>query len=94
MTEDSTQAAFHGHVTGRVQRVGFRYFTRRAAKQLGITGWVRNGPDGRVEFVAEGPNPALRDFLAKLLKGPPTSRVDDVNVRPIAPEPFDDFTIR
>ncbi len=68
----------HAHVFGRVQGVGFRFYTADAATALGLTGWVANRFDGSVEVVAEGPRPALNQLLSVLLDGPSMSRVDHV----------------
>lgn len=65
-------------ITGRVQGVGFRYFTTQQARRLGIDGWVRNEPDGSVRVVAEGPADALDAFLERLHHGPAGARVDAV----------------
>ncbi len=65
-------------VTGTVQGVGFRDHAERAARALGLRGYVRNLPDGRVEAVASGPQDRLARFLAELRRGPRGSRVDDV----------------
>lgn len=51
-------------VSGQVQGVGFRWWTRARALELGLSGWARNRPDGRVEVVAEGSDPALQALLA------------------------------
>jgi acylphosphatase len=68
-------------VRGRVQGVGFREYVRREAVSRGITGYVRNGDDGKtVEVVAEGDEPALDSLLTGLRQGPRFSRVDDVEV--------------
>jgi len=67
-------------ISGRVQGVGFRYFTETAAVQEGIRGWVRNAPDGRVEVAAEGDADAIERFEGKLRHGPPGARVDHVEV--------------
>ncbi|MFI9592269.1 acylphosphatase [Nonomuraea sp. NPDC052265] len=65
-------------VRGRVQGVGFRWWTRARALELGLTGWARNTDDGRVEVVAEGPREACVKLL-ELLKGCDTpGRVDGV----------------
>lgn len=57
--------------------VGFRYFVLREARALGLTGWVRNGKDGRtVEVVAEGEETALRKLEAALREGPSMARVE------------------
>jgi acylphosphatase len=65
-------------VSGRVQGVGFRYFVREKARELGITGWTRNASDGSVEIVGEGEPVDLECFLAWVQQGPPLSRVDKV----------------
>ena len=63
-------------VTGRVQGVGYRFFAERAARELGVRGWVRNLPDGSVEALAEGDDDAIASFLARLRQGPHGSRVE------------------
>jgi acylphosphatase len=69
----------HAVVTGRVQNVGFRDFVRREASTRGITGFVRNGDDGRsVEVVAEGEERALADLLERLQTGPRFAAVQRV----------------
>jgi acylphosphatase len=65
-------------VSGRVQGVGFRWFVLRRAEPLGLRGWVRNLPDGRVEVVAAGPAHAVESLDADLRTGPRLSRVDHV----------------
>lgn len=65
-------------VRGRVQGVGFRYFTQRAAEALSLTGWVANRPDRSVEVVAEGPRDVLDRFLAALRRGPASAHVTAV----------------
>jgi acylphosphatase len=62
-------------IVGRVQGVGFRYFTRNAARQLGIVGYVRNLPDGSVEALGEGDAPTLEQWEKLLRQGPPGARV-------------------
>jgi acylphosphatase len=75
-------------IEGKVQGVGFRHFTRRAARGLGLSGFVRNLPDGSVEAVAEGTGEALDSLEQQLRQGPPASRVATVRVvdEPVAPE--------
>ena len=68
-------------VTGRVQGVGFRYFTQRAAARGGIRGWVRNNPDGSVEIAAEGDAAAVEHFERDIREGPPGARIDNVSFR-------------
>jgi len=65
-------------VTGRVQGVGFRFHTERLGRALGLRGFVRNLPDGRVEAVAAGPRDRLDRFLAELRHGPRGARVDEL----------------
>ena len=68
-------------VVGRVQGVGFRWWTLRQAQELGLTGWVMNGNNERtVEVVAEGRPEALDEFERRLRRGAPGSHVDAVTV--------------
>lgn len=67
-------------VNGRVQGVGLRFFVQAAASFEGLHGWVRNLPDGRVEIAAEGDVEALDRFEHKIRQGPPTARIDHVEV--------------
>jgi acylphosphatase len=71
----------HVWVSGRVQGVYFRYATRDEATRLGIRGWVRNLPDGRVEAVFEGGKEAVEGMIAFCRKGPEYARVSQVEVR-------------
>ncbi|HDQ98881.1 MAG TPA: acylphosphatase [candidate division WOR-3 bacterium] len=70
MASDPTRQRLHALVLGRVQRVCYRSFVLDEARQLGLSGSVRNLPDGRVEVIAEGPQPALRSLVARLRTGP------------------------
>ena len=72
------QTRLHAFVSGRVQGVGFRYFVYDHARELRLTGWVRNLQDGRVEVLAEGETEALEALLAQLQTGPGGSKVNDV----------------
>lgn len=67
-------------VSGRVTGVGFRYFTQDIARREGVTGVVRNLPDGRVEAVAEGDDESLTRLEIALRRGPSHARVDHVEV--------------
>ena len=67
-------------IAGRVQGVGFRYFTRDAASRDGVTGLVRNLPDGRVEAYLEGEAAAVERVERAVRRGPPGARVDAVDV--------------
>lgn len=65
-------------VYGKVQGVFFRYTTRKIARNLGLTGTVRNMPDGSVFIDAEGPEEKLNDLLKFAKKGPEQARVDKI----------------
>jgi acylphosphatase len=81
-------------VSGMVQGVNFRANTRSAARRMGVNGWVRNLPDGRVEAVIEGDSQSVETMLAWLRKGPTFSRVDSIDVRDEAPTgEFSDFQV-
>ncbi len=67
-------------VSGRVQGVGFRFFAVDVAEELGITGWVKNLKDGRVEVEAHGRKEMVELMVARLRQGPPGASVSDVNV--------------
>jgi acylphosphatase len=71
----------HAFVSGLVQGVNFRYYTKKFAEGLGIGGWVRNLNDGRVEVLAEGSEVRIKHFLDFLRKGPPGSKVINVEVK-------------
>ena len=77
--ETDTKERLSARITGRVQGVGFRNFTQMRARQLGVTGWVRNVQDGSVRLEAEGPRGALEDLLNAVRDGPRMARVEDVN---------------
>jgi len=67
-----------GLVAGRVQGVGFRYFVQRRAENAGLGGFVRNLPDGRVEFLLQGPPGAVDRVIEQIRAGPPHARVDEL----------------
>jgi acylphosphatase len=67
-------------ISGRVQGVGFRIFAESAARREGIHGWVRNLPDRRVEVVCEGETDAIERFERAIRQGPPSARVDRVEI--------------
>jgi len=82
-------------IQGIVQGVGFRYFTRRAARDLNLAGYVRNRADGSVEAVARGNDACLSALEEALRRGPSASRVDSVRVEEYDGEVGpDDFIIR
>ncbi|MFH1134467.1 MAG: acylphosphatase [Pseudomonadota bacterium] len=73
----------HLFISGRVQGVAFRHYTRREALRLGLSGWVRNLPDGRVEAVLEGADPEVKAMVDWARHGPPGARVDHVEIQPL-----------
>ncbi len=83
----------HVEVTGRVQGVGYREFTRMIAQRLGIAGWVRNRDDGAVELAAAGNPSQIETLLAAVRRGPSGGNVQEVRTLPvdekeIMPKPF------
>jgi acylphosphatase len=74
------RARVHLLVSGRVQGVAFRAYTEEEAQRLGVRGWVRNLPDGRVELEGEGERDAVEALVAWCRHGPPAARVDGVEV--------------
>lgn len=85
----------HVYVTGRVQGVFYRATTMEKAYEIGgLTGWVRNLPDGRVEVMAEGEKKKVETLVAWLWHGPPAAKVIDVKVAWLPPTgEFSDFDI-
>ena len=81
----SNLRSVHVMISGRVQGVAFRYCTREKAGELGLDGWVRNLADGRVEAVFQGRAPDVETVLAWCRLGPPSARVEGVQVseRPV-----------
>ena len=73
-------ARVHLRIHGQVQGVFFRASTEVEARRLGLTGWVRNCPDGAVEVVAEGPRAQLEHLVAWCRHGPPRAQVDHVEI--------------
>ncbi|HVZ48021.1 MAG TPA: acylphosphatase [Gemmatimonadaceae bacterium] len=76
--------AFRFRVTGRVQGVGFRWFTRAAADRAGVVGWVANEPDGSVTGEVRGESHAVERFLTEIQRGPAASAVTEVVRQTIA----------
>ena len=82
-------------ITGKVQGVGFRNFTQRNARELGVNGYAKNLPNGKVEVVAEGDKMQIETLLAFLKKGPRYARVDAIEIeeRPFTGD-YETFGIR
>lgn len=70
----------HLVITGRVQGVGYRDWTRREAVRLGLSGWVRNRPDGSVQALIHGDDAAVGQMLDACRRGPPAARVEAVTL--------------
>ncbi len=75
------QKRAHVRISGRVQGVFFRDSTRQRAQELGLTGWVKNLPDGRVEAVFEGPSEKVGEMLRWCEGGPRHAAVENVDTR-------------
>lgn len=84
----------HFLVSGQVQGVFFRTSTETTARRLGLGGWVRNLPDGKVEVVACGAEAKLKELEQWLWQGPPHARVAQVTVQETAPQAFTGFSVR
>lgn len=74
----ASQTRVHLLISGRVQGIGFRFGVIDQARQLGLTGWVRNTPEGDVELTAEGPEDRVQRLVTWCHGGPPSALVTDV----------------
>lgn len=84
----------HLYISGRVQGVYYRGFTQELADSLGLSGWVRNLPDRKVEAVFEGERDIIDMAIKRCYQGPPASRVTDIDVKwEDKTEGFKDFRI-
>lgn len=91
---EAASKAIRARVRGAVQGVFFRQATVERALRLGVTGWVRNEPDGSVGVHAEGPEAAVEELLAFLGEGPPAARVEAVAAEPAKVEGHEQFAVR
>ncbi len=80
-----SKTAVHVVVSGKVQGLFYRAWTRERALAHGLDGWVRNQADGTVEAVFSGPEEAVQAMLAECREGPPAARVADVATEPAEP---------
>jgi acylphosphatase len=78
--ESGERERAHVYVSGQVQGVFFRDSTRQKAEQLGLAGWVRNLPDGRVEALFEGPRDRVEEMVRWCEEGPPHAAVENVDI--------------
>ncbi len=90
-TEENS--ALTGLVKGRVQGVCFRIETQRQAAALGVSGWVRNTPDGDVEVLIAGPDAVLQPMLRWLREGPEMAQVTALELRECECPQLQDFQI-
>lgn len=89
------KARAHLYISGKVQGVYYRGFTQEIAYSLGLNGWSKNLPDGRVEAVFEGEKDVIEAVIKKCYQGPPAARVTDIQVIwDESVENFTDFSIR
>ncbi len=88
------QISAHVFISGRVQGVGYRFSTVEQANQLGLSGWVRNLPDRRVEAVFEGSKADVEEMIRWCYQGPRGAVVNDVSIDYEAPEGLRGFEIR
>lgn len=88
------KSSVHIVVSGMVQGVGFRYFVQHHARQLGLTGWVRNLPNGDVEIMAEGNREFVESLIICVRRGPRSAVVSNADI--LWKEPsgqFEDFDV-
>jgi acylphosphatase len=88
------QIARHLSIAGNVQGVFFRAWSREQAEELGVSGWIRNRPDGHVEAHVEGEEGAVEQMIERLRGGPPGARVDGVRIWDADVFDFDGFEVR
>lgn len=81
-------------ISGHVQGVWYRGSMQREAERLGLRGWVRNLPDGRVEALVEGPNADVNAIVRWCASGPPAARVSDVSTHDETPCAIVGFNVR
>ena len=86
--------ARHVRVYGRVQGVFYRGWTQEQAEELGINGWVRNCPDGRVEGHVEGEDTAVDELIDRMRRGPSSAQVEDLRTWDADICDFDGFEVR
>ena len=84
----------HLIISGRVQGVFFRDNTRRKAKELGLTGYAKNLPDGNVEVVAEGNEDKINELIKFMKKSPGIASVTGIQIKHKEPENFKNFEIK
>ncbi len=91
MTENLS--TIHAFVSGRVQGVGYRAFTRSCALEKEVTGWAKNLADGRVEMMLSGSQQQLNHVISQLRRGPSFSQVSHLEQQTLPYQAFDGFSI-
>jgi len=84
----------HLLISGRVQGVGFRYFTRKNAQKIGVSGFVKNLPDGDVEVAFRGSPGQIQHMENLITNGPPGSKVNKIEELEPTGEEFTEFSVR
>ena len=85
MSNDDDLTSLRLRIEGFVQSVGYRHFAIAEARKLALDGWVRNCADGTVEVLISGPNKAVETFVGLCMRGPPGSRVTNVELHRAEP---------
>ncbi len=94
-TMSENEQRLEASLEGRVQGVGFRFFTRQTAERLGVSGWVRNERDGTVTVVAEGDQEQLEELAEAIRQGPRTAVVQNADISWKEPDgSFSQFVVR
>ena len=83
----------HVRIAGRVQGVGYRYWTERVAGEIGLNGWVRNRRDGTVEALFSGPPDDIAQMLERCRNGPSSARVTSIDTSEVATAPAPGFDV-
>jgi acylphosphatase len=91
---EQEKIGIHCFVTGKVQGVWFRVSTQDKAKDLGLVGWARNLPDGRVEVLAYGERDKLRELYEWLKVGPELAEVTELTYEEVAWQELERFAVR
>ncbi|WP_135609428.1 acylphosphatase [Methanococcoides sp. AM1] len=95
MSENNDNACAEVYVSGRVQGVYFRGFTQKVATRLGLVGYARNLPDGRVKVIAQGKRSLISELLDNLRIGPEHSSVESIDVSWVnTSDEFTEFSIK